>query len=115
MFRHPSLTPVVLLLVALVGSLSFADVKHAHFLEADVPVQHQLHSHDCGSAEVHKSLLPAFHGIPDCRTLSSSLLPCVTVNVPQGVRFVQQNNDDAAHTLEEYATNAQRAPPTLSV
>lgn len=115
MLNRPHKALILLSALVLLGSVSFADVNHAHFLAADYPIGHRLYHHDCGPAEVHKSITLTFHCVAGCRVFDSFLIPHICLSADQNVRRMLWTYDEARHASRVSFTRFQRGPPVLSV
>lgn len=115
MLKRPHTALITLIVLVFLGSVSFADLNHAHFLAADFPTEHQLHSHDCGQAEVHKNITPTFHCVASCRVLGSLLLPRICLGTDQSVQSFLWMYDEALNAPDDCFTQFQRGPPVSSV
>jgi hypothetical protein len=114
MLKRPHTVLIALCVLVLLGSISFADLNHAHYLPADVPTEHRLYSHDCGAVEIHRSLAPTFHCVTNCRVLSSLLPPRVNLSTEQRVQGILPAIAAALHPSGKCKTHFERGPPVLS-
>jgi hypothetical protein len=115
MLKRPHTILITLCGLVLLGSVSFADLNHAHFLSADVPTEHRLYSHDCGAAELHQPLSPPFHCVTSCRVLSSLLQPQLSLSTDLSVQGILLTVFAALHPSGNCKTQFKRGPPVFSL
>lgn len=116
MLKRPHTAIVALSVLVFLASVSFADLNHAHFLAADFPTEHRLHSHDCGPAEIHKNLPPAFHCVTGCRSWGSSYTAEFDSFHPYlPIQLLQWNEHQEYSRSIVFLSESKRGPPPCVV